>query len=311
MNLNINIVDACNLQCPSCPRGRGQLPSTTRQMDTTLLRQILEKAKTECSIHETELYDTCEPTMHRDLPAMIRLAREYGPVALSSNASIPNTDWKAILEAGPYLLVLALAGFTAATHARSHPGSKLEVVKRAMGDIQKILQANPKLSTEIRVLYHRYKYNLDEEEDAKKMVLSYGFNFAPLWAAVLYPRGMENICDCVLSPEQARAIGALYPIKRCLVLERNININVVGDVIQCAGFSHVKANYLTTPLEDIQEKRRADPLCIECRQTGMGHYVCRNPVLDYYNAKQVGDRLSYRWQRMKHWMFHFKESLSR
>lgn len=311
MNLNINIVDACNLQCPSCPRGRGQLKSTSRRMDTALLRRILDKAKGEMRIHEVELYDTCEPTMHRDLPGMITVAREYGPVAISSNASIPGTDWHAILKARLSLIVLAISGATQATHELAHPGSDLSVVKAAMASIQKIMREEPSLAVEVRVLYHRYRYNLEEEAQAREMVRGYGFKFVPLWAAVLYPEGMQNVADCVLSPEKARAIGAMYPIKNCLVLERNLNIDVTGNAIQCAGFSHIKANYLDTPLSEIQARRRADPLCVACAKAGMGHYVCRSPVLDYYNAKEVGDRLEYRWQRAKHWAFHIKESLLR
>lgn len=206
MNLNIEITGGCNLRCPSCPRGRGDLKTTGKQMPPHLLSQILTKARRECRIRAIELYDTTEPTLHKDLPGMIRLAKTFGPVEISTNASIPGTDWDAIVDAEPDLIIVSISGDRPETHAKGHVGSDLNVVHAAMCAIDAAIRNHGK-RTAARVLYHRYRYNLGEEIQAEERARSLGFQFAGLWAAVLHPHHQQDSCDCVLSPEDALRIG--------------------------------------------------------------------------------------------------------
>jgi len=310
MNLNIDIVGACNLHCPSCPMGRGDIAPSGQQMSKGLLVQILTKAKREFRIHRIQLYDVTEPTLHRDLPAMIRAARQFGPVEISTNGSVRNVDWEAIVTAGPAQITISLSGDIPDTHARGHVGSNLRDVHVAMAAIDAACRYQG-VRMRRQVLYHRYPYNLAEEATAKKRARRLGFSFAGLWASTLRPYGQENIAGCVLSPSDAAWIGPRYPGKNCLVLERNININVNGEVTQCAGFGHVLAAFLGVPFYEIQLLRRTDPFCRECSSSGMLRYVCRDPHLDSWNARQVGDCWQYRWDRWRHWLFYVREKLMR
>lgn len=310
MNLNINIVDACNLRCPSCPRGRGQLDNTHEEMSPALFRRILEHAKSICELHTIQPYDNVEPLLHSDLPEMIRIGREFAPVTLSTNASFPRANWEAILLAGPNPVAVSISGWTQEVYGRTHQGGHSEVVKEAMGKISALVRLYD-LDTKLVSFYHRYPDNLHEEEQARNFARSLGFQHVPLWATTLVPYGQQNDAGCFIGPAAAGAIGRRHPTRKCLVMEHDINIDVHGNATLCAGFTHPVADFLKVGFEELQALRRHDPKCIECRRLGLADYTCRNPSLDWYACKMAGDCLAYRMQRWRHWLFYQLEWLRR
>lgn len=315
MNLNIDIVNACNLDCPSCPRGRGDLHSDAEQMSPGLLRQILDKASKEMRITCIQMYDATEPTLHKDLPTMIRVARPYGRVVISTNAAVPRVDWRSILMERPHQIIVSISGACQEMNERGHVKAKWDVILQAVNAIS-LWHKYLRSTTDLLCLYHRYVYNLGAEEDRARAIMEpLGFQFAGVWASHLAPDNQTfNRAECVIGPEQARMIGKNYPLKdgrSCLVLARNLNIDHRGQATMCAGFHHVVRDFLTTPFEDIQNARVNDPVCRKCSAAGMAHYVCRFPRLDYFACKIAGDSWRYRMDRYRHWAFHWKEWLTR
>lgn len=293
--------------------GRGEWKSSGHQMTPETLDAILAHAARQVRIGEIQLYDVTEPTLHRDLPAMLRVSARYAPVGISSNVSFARADWPGIMAAPLSNLIIALSGGTGPVHARAHKGSDWSTVLRSLAQIEQHRQ-----KTRVWILYHRYLDNLGaEERKAHDLARVHGFEFRPVWASTLAPdqpmRLRENPAECVLSPQQALAIGKRYPIhnSRCLVLRRNININCHGQVSHCAGFHHEQGDFLSMTIAEIQARRIADPKCVECAATGMSHYVCRNPRLDRFNAIVAGDSWRYRWDRLQHWIFYARELMMR
>lgn len=309
MNLNINIVNDCNLRCPSCPRTCKDLPADERQMTPEFLEKILRRATSQFFVNEVELYDNTEPTMHSDLPAMIKIGNCYGKTAISTNASIKNIKWLDILQARPYRITVSISGDTQASHGRSHTGSWLETVKANMVSLS---QARSMLhsKTQLQVLYHRYLYNLEEEPKARKFARSLGYVFNPLWAATLHD-GQENIAECVVPPQLIQRIGRQFHNRYCMILERNLNIDIDGIVHICGCILDPIGDFLTLPIDEIKSLTRNHPACKRCLATGLSHYLCRDPHIDWFSCKIAGDRLLYRWERFKHWGFYWRERLFR
>jgi len=187
----------------------------------------------------------------------------------------------------------------------------METVEQSMAAIHNAIRGQGR-RTRVKVMYHRYRYNLDQEAAARELANSFGWQFAGLWAAVLHPDGKVDAAGCCLTPQQAAAICRRFPLRsRCLVLDRNLNLDVHGNVALCAGFPHKICSFLAVPLKVIQDRRRADPVCCGCRQRGLARYICGEPHLDSFAAMSVGDCWRYRWTRWRHWLFHWKEMLVR
>lgn len=315
MNLNIDIVDRCNLRCPSCPRGRKELSVSGQEMSPDALRLILQRAADQTKIHSIQLYDNCEPTLHSDLPAMIRTAKAFGFVEISTNASVPRVDWAGILAAGVDQITLSIGGATQSVAERNHVGVKMETVWSNARIIDNSIRWNS-YATAVKVLYHRYLYNLHEEKVARKIVkdINSRWEFAPLWATQLFPFSDALAADgLVLDPTLARELCKRWPAKDgwCLILDQNLNMDCRGMLALCPGMEKRVGSFLTLPLAELQRARRTDPTCIACRATGFSHYVCREPHLDAASAKAVGDRWQYKVQRWRHWLFHAKERITR
>lgn len=72
----------CNLKCPGCPCGRGDLPRPSRDMTLAEFRGLIDDM--ERYLLFLILWDWGEPFMNRELPAMIRYAAERGIQAVTS-----------------------------------------------------------------------------------------------------------------------------------------------------------------------------------------------------------------------------------
>lgn len=310
MELYIEIVDACNLRCISCPRGRREFPNTHKQMTPVLLKRILDKAQKECKLTSIDLYEVGEPTMHKDLPEMIRLASKYAPVCISTNASVPNTDWKSILEAGLHKLILSTSGWTQAVYERGHQGGSVEMVNKAIIDIAQNNRWIPS-HTILEVLYHRYKYNLHEESLVRKQARWQGWKFVPIWASVMPPESTTNECEAVLDPTEGWKVAEAAGGHSCVVLETILSIDVDGNVWLCGcGPSHPGiANFLDQPLSEIQSIRRHHPYCVNCLRTSRYHYVTRDNVVREASAHKMGYRPRYLLENISHRVFNAKRWL--
>src|SRR5215467_5554710 len=99
---DIEIVDACNLKCPSCPRGNSEdVPRARGHMKVERFEQILGKLVRENPhARSIGLYNWGEPILHPHLPQIIRSVKRDGLACyLSSNLNIAK-NLGAILEAG-------------------------------------------------------------------------------------------------------------------------------------------------------------------------------------------------------------------
>lgn len=97
--VNIEVTNYCNQRCPLCPR-----LGFTRPLGF-MTREVFERVVDECGAHGTRLWlhFLGEPLLHRDLPALVRLAKASGApeVGLSTNGvSLHGPLADALVDAG-------------------------------------------------------------------------------------------------------------------------------------------------------------------------------------------------------------------
>lgn len=301
MLFQIDVIGACNVKCRTCPVGNSrEAPQAQGLMAPEMLDRILTKARSECLLESVELYNWTEPLLHPRIAELVRIVHSHGvSCILSANLNLAR-NLEPLLKENPEFLRVTVSGFTQEIYGLTHNGGQIEKVKANMSELSRI-RREVGARTRIQVAYLRYRTNLHEETPMRQFAESLGFEFKRMWAAmlplekVLAYRGEPGFAFAAPTSEDLRTIDMLaLPLdealeaakmngtSRCGILDNQIAMDVNGDVqLCCVVFDASKftiANYLETPLERIQELRRAGTTCATCMKHGAhDYYVFRVP----------------------------------
>jgi MoaA/NifB/PqqE/SkfB family radical SAM enzyme len=288
---NIDIVDRCNLRCPSCPRGNSTAVVQQRnRMESATLDSILKKAIGECEVKSVDLYNWTEPFLHPRLSEMVRVVKSHNlSCGLSTNLNIlPNID--DVMIADPDYILISTSGFTQSVYGQTHKGGDIERVKKNMSELAES-RKRTNSSTKIEVKYLLYLGNVDEGVLMKRYAESLGFAFKLSYAG-LYPlekliayltdgaggTGLSEeerqLTDRIVFPHR-EVVELAGPYKKlpCLLADEWIMINSSGNVqLCCMVYDESKytiANYLSTPISEIQRLKKSHWQCPECIELGI------------------------------------------
>lgn len=278
MFIKFDIVNQCNLRCPSCPSKRKE---ALEGISIELFNKILFKLINECrEIEGICLFNWSEPFLHPYLPELVSIVNSHGiKCYLSTNLNVPY-NYDDVLKENPYSLRVSMSGFSELTYNHYHKGGDINRVKRNLIELSKsVKRTNSK--TAIHVCYHRYKDNLDEELLLKQFVENLGFKFMPVWALLL---PMERVLDAyddknlskedydiidrlIIHPRKALDITKQKACLKCHLRDNQLVISSKGDVQLCCALydsKYIVANILNTSVEEIQKLRSQHPYCDKC-----------------------------------------------
>jgi len=292
-NIDVMGFGACNLSCPSCPVGNmTDVPNARGMLEPDLLRALLQKATTECKVNYVGLFNWSEPLLHPRLPELIRVVRSFGlQCTLSSNLNkLPNIE--EVFRANPSSLRISCSGFRQENYGVTHRGGDIEVVKANM---RKLVEARAATgaSTELHMLYHRYRENLEDEVLMRNYCEELGINFIPAWAyfgpvekvlafvdkdeSTTITQDDRDIIDRLLLPlPEAIEAAKRHKYKPCLMQEEQISIDCKGNVQLCCNTYDTArftlGSYLELPITQIQQMKYAHDTCSKCIGHGLHVY---------------------------------------
>lgn len=247
-------------------------------MDVALLEGILDKARAECAISGVGLFNWNEPVLHPEIAELVRVVESRGiPCHLSSNLNkIKNME--DLMEANPSGFRISMSGFRQEVYEKTHRGGKVETVKENMIALARAKEKTG-ATTDIHVLFHRYKTNLGDEPDLREFTESLGFGFKPVWAffmplekvlAHVDPSFTDVKCtsedealiaSLALPLREALEIAKAKKDKACSLRDHQMTIDVSGNVqLCCAVFDLAKYSlgpFLDTPFQELQQKKCA------------------------------------------------------
>lgn len=163
MNICIDIVNACVLQCATCPRGRNTIPVSKDRMEFSLFKKIIYEIK---SIKpDVHLYNWGEPFLHHQLADFVNEVKSNGlGCHLSSSLALPELPQLVdVLNAGLDTLYVSVPGYHQETHQINHIGGDIEIVKRHLMTAAK----HCKNGTSIQLKFLKFGYNNNEVADFK------------------------------------------------------------------------------------------------------------------------------------------------
>jgi len=318
----VEIFSDCDLKCPICAFGSRELFERKHgKMSLEKFNKILDKIKLESPDATVSPYHYCEPSLHPQLPEMIKAIKDRSlrcAVSFNFNRISRLED---ILSAGVDSIEVSVSGFYQATYEKSHVGGNIENVKtnlRFLREKMDELNVHPT----VYLIYHMYKDNLGEDYDkTRELADSLGFHFQPCWSRSInlemslkyirenkfdrykgetekwfdeIPPLKDNYKDTMarmIHMPQDYLVGKWEKIKTntCPCDKSIINIRWTGEFNLCGwAFDdrNVAGDFLTTPIEDLYKVKKDSFICKECLANNYAFYT------NYIDMEGV-DKIAY------------------
>ncbi|MCP4113170.1 MAG: radical SAM protein [Desulfobacteraceae bacterium] len=153
----IDIVDSCNLRCPTCVHSR----RSKKNMELEFFKEILNKIKKKDKNVTIALYCAGEPLLHPELPSFVEAVKETGFYCdLSTNLSIQNIE--NLLQMPPHRLVISTSGYFQDVYSKGHRGGYANLV---ISNLYKLRHAMDKsqYDFEVKIVYYVYRHNTGQD----------------------------------------------------------------------------------------------------------------------------------------------------
>lgn len=267
----IDIIDACNLRCPTCPRGSHEIPNSSEKMSLGDFENIIQTFSQQYGIKSFTLYNWMEPFLVNDLHKYFDVLEEYScKGTLSSNLSLKNNDVieRVITHNALDSIMISVSGFSNDVHGIYHRGSDINIVKANLAFISELRLRRP-LESFVYVKFLKFDYNESDallfKEYAKKLGLAfYVFNAWGDSASFKYPSAPRTLADRLGNSLSAKPVD----INHCCSLFNQIAINAKCDIFACCREPTVDklmiGNFYTDTIEDIFVKKFFYPGCRSC-----------------------------------------------
>ncbi|MCB2153714.1 radical SAM protein [bacterium] len=156
--LLIDPLNTCNLRCPFCATGQGNLPLKPGKMKLDSFKSLID----EIAPHtfKIDLYNWGEPFLHKDILPMVAHAHKRRiSTAISSNLNVlPQGGGEAVVRSGLDDLVVSCDGLTQETYEQYRVQGKLENVVRNLKEItdarRRLGRKNPHIEFQFLVFKH-------------------------------------------------------------------------------------------------------------------------------------------------------------
>jgi MoaA/NifB/PqqE/SkfB family radical SAM enzyme len=262
MIVGIDPVLACPCGCAFCGVGSGKVKGGGYLQPAQLLR-LLEATASKVDIVSIGLYYQGEPFLHPQLPELVKIAEEFAPVTVSTSATVRKFSLEDLAESGLSTLLVSVPGWSPKTYNAVRPGGDLDAVRQTMIDAAHYPFRR-------RVLYwHRYRWNLHEESDARTFAKRCGMEFHAVWAWRLSPE--DNMADrefpCfVLNAAETRAVLDKSKARHCWTGRHLLGLCHDGGVRVCPAAldQSTVGNIFTDSVEDMLRRHKSSPLCQRC-----------------------------------------------
>lgn len=268
----VDLVDVCNLKCPTCVRGAGAIANTSKKMPLDKFTKIVAKIKSE-GYDRIGLFNWTEPFLNRNLHDYIAVikAQQLGCM-VSTNFSLRRIDdLEAALKAGIDHLVITVSGFDQAVYEINHVAGNIEYVKKNT-EKAAALKRNGEIATRIVLRFLKFNYNHEQEEKLRTYARELGIELEVIPGD---DEGFRNrLAD--RTNEHYRKIIGDYRSERpldppgtiCNLMMEQAVIDWQGNAFQCCAFPTHEAiqigSYLDLPHEELLLRKLSHPICATC-----------------------------------------------
>ncbi|MBT3345138.1 MAG: radical SAM protein [Gemmatimonadetes bacterium] len=236
----------CNLKCPLCPSGNGQMERDRGNMDLDSYRRLIDEVRDHVLL--LMLWNQGEPFINKGFLEMVRYARDQSiPVMTSTNGHFVRTIEQAleVVDSGLSEIIISLDGVDQETYERYRVGGSLEKVldgARLLAQA-KVMRASSTPLVNMQFIVFRHNEGdlaraeeLAHELSADKFLIKTAQVYDTSEASTFLPeeelfRRYEADPDEAKGDDELRVKG--QPSKGCKVLWYSSMVNWNGDVAPC------------------------------------------------------------------------------
>ncbi|MFP6644648.1 MAG: radical SAM protein [Candidatus Latescibacterota bacterium] len=231
----------CNLKCPLCPSGNGQMTRDRGNMGLDDFKSLIDDAGDYLVL--LMLWNQGEPFINKDLLEMIRYARSKRiPTMTSTNGHYVRTreQARAVVHSGLSEMIVSLDGVDQETYEKYRVGGKLEKVitgTRLVAEAKRELQSKTPL---INMQFIVFRHNEDDiaeaerlatELEADKFLIKTAQIYTDDDAATFLPE--EDLFRRYEEGDEGQLQVKGQPARGCKVLWYSSMVNWNGDVAPC------------------------------------------------------------------------------
>lgn len=177
----------CNLKCPMCPSGNGEMQRPVGQLTLDNFKSLLDEIGPK--IWQVQLWNQGEPFINKEFLDFVRYAREKGVMTLTStNGHFIKTPEMAedLVRSGLDTLIFSMDGTNQETYEAYRVGGKFDTV---MNSLKMISEAREKLKSVtpiIELQFLLFKHNRSEVSEVKAIGKKYKVDRLSLKTAQVY-----------------------------------------------------------------------------------------------------------------------------
>lgn len=272
--LTVEAGNICNLRCPACFTGAGEVGRVRSFMPLELYRNLLSEIGE--YLFRVDFYNWGEPLLAKDVYEMIAEAKRYGiGTNISTNFSIPFDEERAerLVRSGLDVLGVSIDGATQENYEKYRVRGDLA---RVLENCRMVTEAKKRLGSKTPRMvweYHVFPHNVHEIEMAKAMAaglemeigIDKGWVNGPEWQD-------ENEFKFYLEPRPLR----------CDFLWQRAVVNNDGGVAPCCGTFYKEDDYgkLAIGADDIGSRSFLEVWNNETFQTARRFFRSRSGTED-------------------------------
>jgi len=242
--LFIDPTNVCNLRCPLCPTGTGDLGRRAGMLKYECFTQIIDRFAPYA--YEVNLYNWGEPLLNKDIFKMIEYAHGKNLMpAMSTNLNtVRETDVENLARSTLEYLTVSLDGTTQETYAHYRRQGDFQLV---MDNLCKLLELRRHLKRKMPFIEWQFivmKHNLHQTEEARRLAKEIGVDllrFIPVGLpfdakdkATLRREWFPQLGDVSTGEDSFQYYFLQKPNKSaCFYLYRSITVNPDGRVSPC------------------------------------------------------------------------------
>lgn len=265
---SIEPTNVCDLRCPQCPSGSGWLSRRRGFLRPEDYALMLDRIAPHALY--LNLYLQGEPTLHPQLPTLIRMAKERNLyVATSTNGQRVNAQMaRQLVRSGLDKIIVSVDGADQASYATYRVGGQLE---KACQTIQYLAEYKRLIGTRaprIEMQTLAFQHNQDQLPRMKQLAKSLGADTFRVKTAQFYtlapddtlrPPKSERLSRYAETADGSLRLKRTLP-NRCFHLLTSAAVTWEGDVLPCVfdkDARHAFGNVLREDLTDIFSSRAA------------------------------------------------------
>ncbi len=185
--LMVEPTNICNLKCPMCPSGNGEMKRSLGQLDLANFKRIMDDMGK--YIFQVQLWNQGEPFINRNFTAFVKYAKTKGVMTqTSTNGHFIRNDEQAeaLVRSGLDVLIFSLDGTNPESYARYRVGGNFNLVMEALERIARVKRTLASKTPMVELQFLIFKHNQAEIDEIIEISKKFSLNRLSFKTAQVY-----------------------------------------------------------------------------------------------------------------------------